>query len=110
MLKVLFHVDEGVMWGLALKNVQNFVNEIIDGNTVSIEVVANGDAVNAYVDINEQTRIEKLRGKVRFVACKNSLQACGISADVLPKFIEIVPSGVVEIAKREEEGYRYIKP
>ncbi len=110
MLKVLFHVDEEVMWNLALKNVQNFVDEIADGNMIFIEVVANGDAINAYININEQRKIEKLRGKVRFVACKKSLRTNGISENMLPYFVEIVPSGVVEIAKREEEGYRYIKP
>ena len=110
MLKVLFHVDEEVMWNLALKNVQNFVDEIADENMIFIEVVANGDAINAYIDINEQRKIEKLRGKVRFVVCKNSLITNGISENMLPHFVEIVPSGVVEIAKREEEGYRYIKP
>lgn len=107
-IKALFHLDEDVMWRLALSNVSNLVN--CTQEEISMEVVANGDAVAGYVDGCLQ-EIRKLSERgVNFVACANSLRAHGISAGELPEFVNVVGSGVMEIVLRQAEGYAYIKP
>jgi len=42
--------------------------------------------------------------------CKNSLDQRHISSTELQDNIVIVPSGVVELAIKQNEGYGYIKP
>ncbi len=107
-LKVLFHIDESVMWELVVKNLNNFLKDY-DGE-VQINVVANADAVNGYLDARVVNKLKNFPANVTFIACRNSLKMEKISEDALPEFVQKVQSGVVEIAKLEEEGYKYIKP
>ena len=50
------------------------------------------------------------QNQVRFVVCKNSLKGLGIDENNIPKFISVVPAGVTEMARKEREGYAYLKP
>jgi intracellular sulfur oxidation DsrE/DsrF family protein len=44
------------------------------------------------------------------VACENTMRAQKlVYADMLPK-IGYVPAGVVELMKKQQEGYAYIRP
>jgi intracellular sulfur oxidation DsrE/DsrF family protein len=46
---------------------------------------------------------------VHFVACRNAMRAHNISeADLLPG-VTSVPSGVVELVRKQEAGYAYVK-
>ena len=113
--KVIFHIDELNKWNLLLKNVSNLL-DAVDINNFSIEVLANSEAVKAYIvnnelDLNISYAIERLNHKcVKFVACNNALKAYNIQKDYLMHFIEIVPVGVLELINRQGEGYSYIKP
>lgn len=103
-MKVIFHVDEMQKWELTLKNVKNFLAEIPDAD---IEVLANSEAVKYYTydDANKLSLID-----AKFLACKNALNSNKISTDDIPNFVKIVPAGVVELAKKQEMGYAYIRP
>ncbi len=50
------------------------------------------------------------QNQVRFVVCKTSLKGLGIDENNIPKFISVVPAGVTELARKENEGYAYLKP
>ncbi|MBZ4687197.1 MAG: hypothetical protein JG764_830 [Clostridiales bacterium] len=129
-LKVLFHVNELDRWQTALSNIINFVKDVEQENA-DIEVVANGPAVSAYtsrclleggnngqpaascgkVDGELLNQMKKLSGMgIRFAACRNALRAQSIDESVLPSFVTVVPAGITEIAKKQAEGYAYIKP
>lgn len=112
--KVIFHIDEINKWRLLFGNVSNLLNGI-DGEKLYVEVLANSEAVKYYdihqdsdADINTMDSLNK-KG-VKFVACNNALMAYDIKKDNISHFIDIVPSGVVELVKRQSEGYVYIKP
>jgi sugar/nucleoside kinase (ribokinase family) len=47
---------------------------------------------------------------VKFVACNNALKGFNIKEDTLFDFVDIVPAGVMELVKKQSEGYLYIKP
>ena len=51
----------------------------------------------------------KLKG-VKFVACNNALNIFDIKKENVIHFVGIVPAGVVELVKKQREGYAYIKP
>lgn len=113
--KVIFHIDELKKWNLLLKNVSNLL-DAVDINNFNIEVLANSEAVKAYIannelDLNISYAIERLNHKgVKFVACNNALKTYDIPKDYLMHFIEIVPVGVLELINKQSEGYSYIKP
>ncbi len=107
-MEVLFHVDESVMWDLTIKNLNNFIKDIDE--EFSITVVANGDAVNGYLDVRLSDQMRMLSKSAIFISCLNSMKKEHIEPEALPDFVKIVPSGVVEIAKLEEKGFHYIKP
>ncbi|HEU24667.1 MAG: hypothetical protein C0176_05145 [Mesoaciditoga sp.] len=107
-MKVLFHIDESVMWDLTIRNLNNFIKDIDED--FSIALVANGDAVNGYIDEKLLDQMRALSKHVTFISCLNSMKKEHIESEALPEFVKIVPSGVVEIAKLEEKGFHYIKP
>lgn len=114
-IKVIFHIDELNKWGLLLKNVENLMNDI-DDKKFQVEVLANSEAVKAYdmsSDLGKQITndMEKLENKnVRFTACNNALNGFNVKKKNLMEFLDIVPVGVLELVKKQREGYAYIKP
>lgn len=125
-LKVLFHVNESDRWPRVLTNITNFLNDVGQGNA-AVEVVANGEAVSVFKNrcllgeggargcgpdagsLTEQMKKLSEIG-VRFAACRNALKAQSIDERSLPNFVMVVPAGITEIAKKQAEGYAYIKP
>jgi len=114
--KVLFHINENEKWKVALGNISSFISDAGVENAEVI-VVANGFAVYGYTDSEKLSVIEQLTAAgVKFIACRNSLTsmcqegvAC-VREDLLPPFVTIVPAGITEIIKRQQDGFAYIKP
>ena len=104
-MKVIFHVDQMERWELTVKNVNNFLNELPDA---IIEVLANAEAVEYFTDSQKVAELEKLNA--RFLVCGNALKAHDIDQAIIADFIKVVPAGVVELAKKQHEGYAYIRP
>ncbi|MBU5483580.1 GNAT family N-acetyltransferase [Clostridium sp. MSJ-11] len=110
--KVLFHVDEKEKLDLGFKNIKNLLNDLGEENTY-IEMVVNGEAV-------EELRKEEFKydnilneiisSRVKIVACQNSLNAMEIKNEDLIESIFIVPSGVGELARKQINGWAYIRP
>ncbi|HPX93699.1 MAG TPA: DsrE family protein [Bacillota bacterium] len=104
-MRVVFHIDELNKWPLALTNVKNLLAVEKDA---TVEVVAYAEAVSYYV--GDRDLPEDLLGRVDFVACNNALRALQIETERLPAHVRVVPSGVVEIVHKQEEGYCYVRP
>lgn len=114
--KVIFHIDELNKWSLVLKNASNLL-EAIGNNKSYIEVVANSEAVKTYNSFNKETDLNlvnffnELNNKgIKFVACNNALKTFNLRQEDLIDFVYIVPAGVLELVKKQMEGYAYIKP
>lgn len=113
-LKVLFHVNEPERWKRALVNVRNFINDVGQGQA-DIEIVANGAGVTDYAgDVVKSELIKEMKvlhsQGVVFAACRNALKMHAMDESILPDFVLVVPAGITEIAKKQAEGYAYIKP
>uniref|UniRef100_UPI0038994BE7 DsrE family protein n=1 Tax=Desulfofundulus luciae TaxID=74702 RepID=UPI0038994BE7 len=125
-IKVLFHVNESDKWQRALVNITNFLNDVGQGGA-DIEVVANGEAVSVFRTrclltgvggeccgtasgslVDQMKNLSEMG--VSFVACRNALKAQSIDEENLPNFVTVVPAGITEIARKQTEGYAYIKP
>jgi len=111
--KVVFQVSDAdpAKWNLALNNVRN-VQQDLGKDNVAVEVVAYGPGIGMLkIDSVVGLRIaEALGSGVAVVACENTMKNQKLTRDdMLPK-IGYVEAGVVELMKRQHEGYAYIRP
>lgn len=112
--RTIFHIDEINKFKLLLANINNLIQSM-DKEQITIEVLANSEAVKLFVlnDIKEDeyTCVQNLINKgVTFSLCNNSIRSNKIDSSLLIQNVNIVPSGVKELTIKQHEGYAYIKP
>jgi uncharacterized protein len=111
MLNVIFHVDELEKWDLTLRNVQNL---LASGETNTIEVLANSEAVRIFEPTGPTATLQTIsmlaQSGVIFAACHHALSAYQIAENHLPAIITVVPVGVLELVRKQAEGFAYIRP
>lgn len=111
--KVVFQVSDAdpAKWNLTLNNVRN-VQQDLGKDKVTVEIVAYGPGIGMLkLDSAVGPRIaDALSGGVAVVACENTMKGQKLTReDMLPR-IGYVEAGVVELMKRQKEGYAYIRP
>ncbi len=111
--RIVFQVSDNdpAKWGLALNNVQN-VQADLGAENVEQEIVVYGPGIAMLkADSPMAQRIAgALKSGVKVVACETTLKAQKLTyADMLPT-IGYVPAGVVELMKKQQQGYAYIRP
>lgn len=111
--KVVIQVSDGdpKKWSLALNNARNVQTDLGAGN-VDIEIVAYGPGIGMLLSEAElASRVEQAASSgVRIVACENTMTNQKLSREQMNMSVGYVPAGVVEIMKRQAEGYAYIRP
>ena len=120
--RVAYHVngtgrDGATPYLAAMRNVQNHLDAVGAGNA-EIAVVMHGDGLGLLADAKGddalQTAVASLKGQgVKFLVCQNTLNGREISYedDLYDVWEEdIVPSGVAELSRLQQDGYTYIKP
>ncbi len=111
-LKIVFQVSdvEVAKWNLTLNNVRNVQTELPD-DAPEIEVVVYGPGIGMLkADSPIAARVaDALKNGVKVVACENTMKNMKlVYADMLPN-IGYVPAGVVELARKQQQGFAYIK-
>ena len=111
-LRIVFQVSdiEVAKWNLTLNNVRNVQTELPD-DPPELEVVAYGPGIGMLkADSPIAARVaETLKNGVKVVACENTMKNMKlVYADMLPN-IGYVPAGVVELARKQQQGFAYIK-
>jgi len=111
--KVVFQVSDGEpgKWNLALNNAKN-VQQDLGADKVDIEIVAYGPGIGMLkADAVTANRInEAAKSGVKVVACENTMTALKLTKADMNANIGYVPAGVVELMKRQGEGWAYIRP
>ena len=111
--KVVIQVSDNdpAKWNLALNNAKN-IQEDLGKSNVQIEIVAYGPGINMLKFDSEvgNRLIEAAKNGVLIAACANTMKAQKLTPDDMHPAAKIVPAGVVEIIRREREGYAYIRP
>lgn len=112
-LETVVHVNfaDADRQGKGLKNIEN-IWKAVDGNA-TIEVVCHGSGINLAVKDQSKhaDRIQALQKRgVRFVACRNTLREKKIPKESLLPGFEIVPSGAVEVIRKQQDGFGYFRP
>jgi intracellular sulfur oxidation DsrE/DsrF family protein len=103
--------DDATHWRQALGSVRNLLTDVGKDN-VQIEIVAYGPGIHMlrFDSVVGPQLADLSRDGVWLRACGNTLAALKLRPGDLHAGVEIVPSGVVEILKRQKEGWAYIKP
>jgi len=98
-------------WNLALNNTKN-IQQAYGAGKVDIEIVTYGPGIGMLkMDSVIASRIEEAKQSgVAIVACQNTMKGMKLTNDDMLPNTSYVPSGVVEIIKKEREGYAYIRP
>ena len=98
-------------WNLVLNNVKNVQDEL-GVDKVAIEVVAYGPGFGMLkFDAPTNGRVsEAQQSGVRLLACENTMRNQKLArADMHPN-VSYVPAGVVQIIRRQQEGWAYLRP
>ncbi|GGF67089.1 hypothetical protein SAMN05216376_10973 [Mameliella alba] len=120
--KVVYHINydggEGnKAYKGAMRNIQNHINAV-GAENMEIKVVMHGNGLGllaaANGDDTMKTTVASLKGQnVAFHVCNNTLKGRNIdySNDLYDVWEDdIVPSGVAELSKLQQQGFTYIKP
>jgi len=115
-IKTVYHINDSAVAGVAMNNVKNHLNA---DPKAKISIVTHGKGIDFLLDGATDAKgnpyninVEELQAKgVDFRVCNNTL----VSRKIDPKRVlpgaKIVPSGVAELGKlQNEQGYVYIKP
>lgn len=115
-VKAVYHVPDDQNAMLAMMNASN---HLASDPTAKIVVVALSRGVKAFVFGAQDATgkpyadwVEQLTARgVEFRMCQNTMNALKIQKSDLVDKVQIVPSGVAEIARLQaREGYVYIRP
>ena len=111
--KVVIQVTDGDpgRWNMVLNNVKNAQIDL-GADKVKIEVVAYGPGVMMLKsDSVTATRVsEAVNSGVQIVACENTMVGLKLSKTEMNASIGYVPSGIVEVIKRQQDGWAYVRP
>ena len=98
-------------WNLALNNARNLQADVGAAN-IDIELVAYGPGIGMLkADSVVANRIDEALGAgVKVVACENTMRGQKLTRDdMLPK-LDYVTAGVVELMRKQQQGWAYIRP
>jgi uncharacterized protein len=117
---VVYHVgDEGgpdhAHWRTALGNMRNHLDVIGDG--LQLVCLLNSTGIRLLLEAASNPElgadVTALRRRgARFLVCGNSLRGQKVAREALLAVPEgdIVPAGVVELTRLQQEGFAYIRP
>ena len=98
-------------WQLAMGNAKNIQKDLGREN-VDLEIVTYGPGIMMLKADSKADKgvSEMINSGVKVVACENTMAKEKFKkTDMLP-VVGYVPSGVVEILKKQEAGYAYLRP
>lgn len=111
MLKTVFHVNFGdeERHKSGLNNIENILKEFPD---TQIEVVCHGDGIAL---LDKKSKLAEsvqslMKVGVRFAACENTMKKKSLVQDDLVPGTKTVPSGAVEVIRKQGEGFAYFRP
>lgn len=119
--KIVMHVDENdpQRMNLVLNNAANINKYYMDkGEEAEIEIVTYGPGL-VMLEANKSPVKDRIKSiaqnfdNIKFRACGNTMakikKKTGKDVALVPE-ATVVPSGVVQLVMRQEEGWKYIRP
>lgn len=111
--RVVIQVSDGdpARWHLALNNAKNLQSDL-GAQNVDIEIVAYGPGLSMLkVGSPVAPRIdESVLSGMKIVACENTMTSQNVKRSEILPGVSFVPAGVVEIMRKQQEGWSYLRP
>jgi hypothetical protein len=111
--RMVIQVSDGdpKKWNLALNNARNAFKDLGKDN-VQIEIVAYGPGIDMLkMEAVTAGRVEEaIKSGISIVACENTMTAQKLNKGDMNEAISYVPAGVVQLMRRQQEGWAYIRP
>ena len=111
--KVVLQVSDNdpAKWNLALNNAKNIQVDLGAAN-VAVEIVAYGPGINMLkMDSAVGGRVDQaLSDGVKVVACENTMRNAKLAKGDMLNKVGYVPSGVVELMQKQQQGWSYLRP
>ncbi len=103
--------NDPATWNLALNNARN-VQKDVGKDKVELEIVVYGPGINMLKAESEVSNrvIEAIDSGVQVVACENTMRNLKLGKEDMNARVGYVASGVVEILRRQQQGYAYLRP
>lgn len=112
--RLLIHVSENepARWNMALGNAKNAQDEVGGPDKIDIEIVSNGPSVLMLKsDSPIAGRIaEATKTGVKIVACENSMKGLKLAKGEMLQSVGYVPAGIIELTRKQQEGWAYVRP
>jgi intracellular sulfur oxidation DsrE/DsrF family protein len=111
--RIVFQVneDDGRKWLAVLASIRNIQAELGKDNS-AIALVAIGPGLGMLkadaVVANEVQ--DAIKAGVEFVACGNSMQAQHVDREDLTDGVGVAKAGYVELMRRQQQGWTYLRP
>jgi intracellular sulfur oxidation DsrE/DsrF family protein len=111
--KVVLQVSENdpAKWNLVLNNAANLQKDVGKAN-IEVEIVAFGPGIGmlkAESEVGNRIQ-EATEAGVAIMACQNTMNKQKLKKEDMLSTVGYVPSGVVEIMKKQQQGYAYLRP
>lgn len=111
--KIVVQVSESdpAKWNLVLNNAANLQKDVGKDN-IEVEIVAFGPGINMLkADSEVGNRVqEAAEAGVVVMACQNTMRKQKLNKEDMLTTVGYVPSGVVEIMRKQQQGYAYLRP
>lgn len=103
--------NDPARWNLALNNAKNLQADLGAAN-VEIEIVAYGPGLNMVKTGSAvSNRIdESVLAGLEIVACENTMTNQKVTKEQILPGVSYVGAGVVEIMRRQQQGWAYLRP
>jgi intracellular sulfur oxidation DsrE/DsrF family protein len=103
--------DDAKKWHGILANVRNIQRDVGPGN-VAIAVVAIGPGLDMLMadSLAANDVQDAIAAGVEFIACENTMHARKIDRSDLLEGIGYAKAGYVEIVRRQQRGWSYLRP
>ncbi len=104
--------DDPKKWNLALNNARNAQQDLGGPKNVDIEIVAYGPGINMLkMDAITANRVsDAIKTGISIVACENTMGAQKIDKAEMNPSISYVPAGVIQLMRRQQQGWAYVRP
>lgn len=114
MYKVIFHLNEEGKAEDTLRSIENLLKDMKEQQEeIKIELIVHSKGVYPFKNNKNanKNKIDSLLNKgVKIILCSNTLESLHLAKEDFIPGIVVVPSGVGELTRKQQEGFLYIKP
>lgn len=103
--------DDSKKWHAVLANIHNIQAELGAGNVrIAVVVIGQGLGMLMADALTANGVQDALAAGVEFIACGNSMKAQKIDKADLIEGVGVTVAGYVELVRRQQQGWSYLRP